>query len=89
MATKRRARFAVGLILVALGALLLVSLATHDPHEGPFPDFTARQVEGNACGVVGAYASAYAFAMLGWTAYLLAAGVACAGLLLAFPIPIS
>lgn len=83
METRARIRFVVGLVLVALGAFLLTSLLTHDPHEGPFPDFTTEQFRANACGIAGAHASAYALAMVGWTAYPLAGLVALMGVLLA------
>lgn len=84
MEAKRGTRFIIGLVLVALGAFLVTSLITHDAREGPFPDFAAGVGGGNACGVAGAYVSAYALALLGWTAYVVAACVTFAGLLLVF-----
>ncbi len=62
-------RIAVGGALVAVGAFLLVSLATADPRQGPFPDYPPAAVGGNACGLAGAYVSAYALALMGWAAY--------------------
>ena len=66
MEPRKAGRFVVGLVLVAVGAFLLISLITHDPCEGPFPDVRAGGTGGNAGGVVGAYASAYALALFGW-----------------------
>jgi len=66
------AGFVLGLVLLALGAFALVSLATHNACEGPFPDVSARPGPGNACGVAGAYLSAYALALFGWAAYAVA-----------------
>ncbi len=83
MGGKGRIRTVIGLLLVALGAFLLISLATHDPTEGPFPDYAARATHGNACGAAGAYASAYALVLLGWTAYLVALVVTAAGFVVA------
>jgi len=82
MTRKRLIAVVGGVILMALGAFFLASLATHDAHEGPFPDFQAAAVRGNACGVAGAYVSAYALALLGWAAYIPAAAVLMAGLVL-------
>jgi S-DNA-T family DNA segregation ATPase FtsK/SpoIIIE len=76
-------RAAAGVALAALAVFLAVSLLTHDPHEGPFPDSPARVVVHNACGVAGACVSAYVLALLGWSAYLLAGAVLAAGLAVA------
>ena len=34
-------RLALGCALVAFGVFLLISLATHDPHQPPFADYPA------------------------------------------------
>ncbi len=83
MDRRKAIRAVVGLVLVALGVFVLVSVATHDGHEGPFPDFPANQAVQNACGVAGAHVSAYALALFGWASYLLGGAVALAGGLLA------
>ncbi|MCK4283390.1 MAG: DNA translocase FtsK [Candidatus Brocadiae bacterium] len=82
MEARKASKFVIGLVLVTLGAFLLTSLFTHDPREGPFPDFSAEQCEGNTCGAAGAYVSAYALALFGWDAYLLAGIVTLGGLAL-------
>ena len=87
--TGGRRRFVIGLALIALGVFLMVSLVTHDSREGPFPDAGGRVVEGNACGFAGAYASAYALALLGWTAYLAALLVTFIGVMVAFRLKVT
>jgi len=82
MNRKRLAGVAAGIVLAALGAFLVTSLVTHDPTQGPFPDAAVTSGGGNACGLAGAYVSAYAFALLGWAAYAMAVVVAGAGVLL-------
>ncbi|MCD6416618.1 MAG: DNA translocase FtsK 4TM domain-containing protein [Planctomycetes bacterium] len=82
MDRKRIIRVTTGIALAALGAFMIVSLATRVPHEGPFPDFVADAGGGNACGIAGAYVSAYAFALIGRAAYLVAAAVGIAGVML-------
>jgi len=89
MEAKERKKFIIGLVMIALGVFLFVSVATHDPTEGPFPDFSARGSDGNAGGIVGAYLSAYALALVGWTAYLAAFVVGFAGVLVAFRLRVS
>ncbi|KPK62270.1 MAG: hypothetical protein AMK73_06390 [Planctomycetes bacterium SM23_32] len=89
MADRARGRFIAGLVLIAIGAFLVTSLVTHSPQEGPFPDYVAEAGAGNACGAAGAYVSAYALALVGWTAYLLAAIVVITGLQLALSIQVS
>ncbi len=89
MESRKAGRFVTGLVLVAVGAFLLISLITHDPREGPFPDVRAGGTGSNACGVVGAYVSAYALALLGWAAYAVTGSVAVAGLLVLFGVRIS
>jgi len=79
MTKSKAVRAVVGGVLLAVGAFLLVSLATHDPHQGPFPDYPPTSYGGNACGAAGAYVSAYALALLGWAAYVPAALLAVAG----------
>ncbi len=69
MSRDKLIRIAVGGVLVALGAFLLISLVTADPRQGPFPDYPPSSVGGNACGLAGAYVSAYALALMGWAAY--------------------
>ena len=82
MDARGRTKFVAGLVLMALGAFLLTSLVTHEPTEGPFPDFAAEPGPGNACGAAGAYVSAYALALLGWMAYGVAGCIAACGLVL-------
>ena len=77
-------RIVVSCVLVALGAFLLTSLATHDPHQGPFPDYPGATYGGNACGLRGAYVSGIALALMGWAAYLPAVAVVLAGLAVLF-----
>ncbi len=89
MEPRKAGRFVVGLVLVAVGAFLLISLITHDPCEGPFPDVRAGGTGGNACGVVGAYASAYALALFGWAAYAVTGAVVVAGLVLLLGVQVS
>ncbi len=81
MQRKQVLRIVTGIFLLALSAFLLASLATHNPHEGPFPDFPPPPARANACGAAGAYVSAYLLVLLGWASYLLAAGVGAAGAL--------
>ena len=69
MSRNKLMRIAVGGALVALGAFLLISLVTADPRQGPFPDYPPSSLGGNACGLAGAYVSAYALALMGWAAY--------------------
>jgi len=89
MEPRKAGRFVVGLVLVAVGAFLLISLITHDPCEGPFPDVRTEGTGGNACGVVGAYVSAYALALFGWAAYAATGAVVFAGLLLLLGVRVS
>ncbi len=89
MTSKTALRWATGLIMVALSAFLFVSLATHAPHQGPFPDFAAETQGANACGVVGAHVSAYGLALLGYTSYVVAAGTGLLGVMLLFRIGLS
>ena len=84
MTKSRLVKVIIGCVLVALGSFLLISLATHDPHQGPFPDYPASTYGGNACGIVGAYVSAMALVLMGWAAYLPAAAVLLAGLAVLF-----
>ena len=84
MESKKSLKLIVGVALLALSVALLASLATHSPHEGPFPDFVAEPSGGNACGVAGAYASAYGLALLGYASYLVAAAVGLVGAMLMF-----
>ncbi|MFO7958436.1 MAG: DNA translocase FtsK 4TM domain-containing protein [Candidatus Brocadiia bacterium] len=89
MDRKRLAKVTAGIVLLALGAFLVASLVTHDPTQGPFPDVAETAGGGNACGLAGAYVSAYALALLGWAAYPVTAFVAGAGVLLITGRPIS
>ena len=82
MDARARTRFIAGLVMIALGVFLLTSLMTHDPAEGPFPDFVSVSGGGNACGAAGAYVSAYMLALMGWAAHGLAAAIVVGGLLL-------
>jgi S-DNA-T family DNA segregation ATPase FtsK/SpoIIIE len=82
MEQRRPTRIVLGFAIVAAGAFLLAALATHSPAEGPFPDAQAAPVAGNACGPAGAYVSAYGLALIGWSSWLVAAGVAIGGLML-------
>ena len=67
MTTQRFRRIIPGLVVLAAGVLLCVSLGTFDPHEGPFPNYPPNMGRyANLCGAAGAYISAYAFAMFGW-----------------------
>ncbi|MHC5034387.1 MAG: DNA translocase FtsK 4TM domain-containing protein, partial [Planctomycetota bacterium] len=89
METQTRGRIITGLALLAGGTLLFASLVTNSPYEGPFPGFTAAEFDGNACGIAGAYVSAYALALLGWTSYLLAVAMLALGLVLVFRLNVS
>jgi len=77
--TRRLSGMLAGLFLLALGVFLLISLITHDPHEGPFPDYPTNASVQNACGPAGAYAAAYALAVFGWISYALAGLTVLAG----------
>ena len=63
--------FVLGLVLMAAGTFLFVSLATHSPQEGLFPSFPRHEAIQNACGLAGAYASSLLLAGLGWVSYAL------------------
>ncbi len=89
MEPRKAGRFVVGLVLVAVGAFLLISLITHDACEGPFPDVRAGGTGGNACGVAGAYVSAYALALFGWAAYAVTGAVVVTGLVLLLGVQVS
>ena len=84
MGSNQHGRIVAGLVLLALAAFLLTSLVTHESAEGPFPDYTSAQVVGNACGIAGAYVSAYGLALMGWAAYAVAAAAGAGGVLLIF-----
>jgi len=76
METRGSIRILSGVVMLAVAAFLVASLFTYCAHEGPFPDFAAAPVGTNACGLAGAYVSAYAFAIIGGAAYLIAAALA-------------
>jgi S-DNA-T family DNA segregation ATPase FtsK/SpoIIIE len=78
-----RARVVTALGLLALCGFLVTSLVTHSPFEGPFADVGGGDIAANACGIAGAYVSAYALALFGWIAYGLAGVVGVVGLFLA------
>jgi len=86
MEIKRIRSFLVGLVLVGVGAFVLVSLLSHDAHEGPFPGYPENARPLNACGVAGAYISAYALAFLGWSSYGVALLLVVAGALVLFEV---
>jgi S-DNA-T family DNA segregation ATPase FtsK/SpoIIIE len=77
-----RARFVTALGLLAICGFLITSLVTNSPFEGPFPDAGPADSAANACGVAGAYVSAYAFALFGWVAYGLAGVIGMLGVFL-------
>jgi S-DNA-T family DNA segregation ATPase FtsK/SpoIIIE len=72
------------LALIALCGFLVTSLVTHSSFEGPFPDAGGGETAANACGIAGAYVSAYGLALFGWIAYGLAAMVGVTGLFIVF-----
>lgn len=82
MARGKVIRVVAGCLVLALGAFLLLSLITHDPSQGPFPDHPPNAGGGNACGIAGAYVSAYGLALIGWAAYLPAVVAIAAGFVL-------
>ena len=94
MDRKNLSRVIGGLLLVMAGVFLAASLITHDPCEGPFPDFrsgppvapvegySSNETTANICGAAGAYVSAYALATIGWTSLAVAVAVVAVGSLL-------
>jgi len=71
-------RLVIGLVIIAVGVFLAASILTHNPREGPFPNYPPAG-RPNLCGSAGAYVSAYALAALGWTSLAIAALIIAVG----------
>ncbi len=80
---------AVGLVLLAGGVLLFLSVASHSTSDPPNPDYPATGTEiTNLCGVVGAYAAYGAKALLGTGGYVLALALVAIGALVVIGRPV-
>jgi S-DNA-T family DNA segregation ATPase FtsK/SpoIIIE len=71
MKNRRVKRIIAGLVVLALGVFVLLSLVTYQPTQGPFADWQAGGQFGNAGGAVGAWIGTYSLSLLGTTAYAL------------------
>ncbi|HEY4485918.1 MAG TPA: DNA translocase FtsK [Nitrospiria bacterium] len=69
----------LGVLLLALGLLLLVSLISYDPHDPSFSSVTSKSSVHNLAGKGGAILSDGLFQLIGGGAYLLALGGCAAG----------
>src|SRR4030042_4201313 len=63
----------VGILLVAIGIFLLLSLVSYDPTDPSFFSYTSSQVRDihNWLGVVGAYLSSFLFQGFGFSSFLI------------------
>jgi len=77
-------RYAIGLVVIALAIFLLLSIASHDPHDPParFADMPFNQQPTNLCGIVGAYCAFGVRWLLGTGGYLFAIGLGILGAVL-------
>ena len=82
MGSRRLATVIAGLALIAAGFFLAAAILSHHPHEGPFAAYPPSQDTVNVCGRAGAYVSAYALVLLGWTSLALAGATVIVGSLM-------
>ena len=77
-------RSAFGLMLIAAALFLLLSVASHDPHDPPrrFADAPVNAQPTNLCGVVGAHVAFATKLLFGVVSYVLALGLGVFGALL-------
>ena len=70
-------RSAFGLVLIAAALFLLLSVASHDPHDPPwrFADAPVNAQPTNLCGIVGAHVAFAAKLLFGVVSYVLALGL--------------
>lgn len=71
---KNRRQEILGVLFLALGLLLFVSLISYDPHDPSLNSVSSNPVVHNLTGKVGAYLSDGLFQLIGGSAYLLALG---------------
>ncbi|MBI3610702.1 MAG: DNA translocase FtsK [Nitrospirae bacterium] len=78
-ASENRLHEILGVLLLALGLLLFVSLISYDPQDPSLNSVSSNPVVHNLAGKVGAYLSDGLFQLIGGSAYLLALGSCAVG----------